>query len=191
MAKRGPAVAVAGLTLGAMALVTLLAVQAEGSAPRAAAAQPPPSAGASPGDQVTPSSTPSPAVPALPKAAEGGALRVVYSVSAKEVWLVDPKKTPEIQAAFPVQPGSANPAPGTYTVYSRAPAGSGTDGKQIEHVVRFTQQGGVVFGFSAALDGSTAPPDPKVRTGGIRTTRADGQTLWDFAPNGTRVQVVA
>lgn len=111
-------------------------------------------------------------------------------MGAKEIWLVDPEKTPEVQAAFPVQPGSVNPAPGTYTVYSRSPTGTGSDGKQIEHVVRFTQQGGVVFGFSAALDGSTAPADPKARTGGIRFDRADGQTLWDFAPDGTRVQVV-
>ncbi|MDH6120553.1 hypothetical protein [Kitasatospora sp. GAS204B] len=187
---KGPAVAVAGLTLSAMALVALLAVQADGTAGRASAAQPPPNAGTAPAGSPTPSADASPSAPPLPKSAEGSTLRVVYSLSAKEVWLVDPKKTPEIQAAFPVVPGSVNPAPGSYTVYSRAPAGAGTDGKQIEHVVRFTQQGGVVFGFSAALDGSTAPADPKVKTGGIRFDRADGQTLWDFAPDGTRVQVV-
>ncbi|WP_428314994.1 L,D-transpeptidase [Kitasatospora sp. LaBMicrA B282] len=190
MAIKGPAIAVAGLTLSALAVVTLLAVQAEGTAGKALAAQPPPSASGTPGDSPSPSGSASPGVPPLPKAAEGGTRRVVYSIGAREVWLVDPKKTPEVQAAFPVTGGSVNPTPGSYTVYSRSATASGTDGRQIEHVVRFTQQGGVVFGFSAALDEAAPSPDPKGKTGGIRTDRGDGQTLWDFAPMGTRVQVV-
>ncbi|MFF7633913.1 L,D-transpeptidase [Kitasatospora sp. NPDC008050] len=174
-----------------MGLISLLAVQAEGTATKASAAQPPPSANAAPPGAPSPSASPSPTIPPLPATAAGVALRrVVYSVGAKEVWLVDPKKDPQIQAAFPVTPGSVNPTPGTYTVYSRAAAANGTDGKQIEHVVRFAQQAGTVFGFSAAVDGATPEADPKTKTGGIRTDRADGQTLWDFAPDGTRVQVV-
>jgi hypothetical protein len=96
-----------------------------------------------------------------------------------------------VVAAFLVEPGSVEPAPGSYAVSSRSAATKGTDGRPVEHVVRFGERGGTVFGFSAAVDGSTPTADPKVRTGGIRSTRQDGQTLWDFAPIGTRVLVVS
>jgi hypothetical protein len=115
---------------------------------------------------------------------------VVYSIGARQVWLVDPKKNPQVVAAFLVEPGSADPAPGSYQVYSRSAATNGTDGRPVEHVVRFAQHGGIVFGFSAAVDGSAVVPDPRSKTGGIRSARPDGQTLWDFAPIGTRVLVV-
>ena len=50
-----------------------------------------------------------------------------------------------------------------------------------------------MVGFSAAVDGSTAPapaPDPTVRTGGIREARADGDAMWTFATIGRTVVVV-
>ncbi|MEU2630782.1 hypothetical protein, partial [Kitasatospora sp. NPDC007106] len=122
-------------------------------------------------------------------ASSGTGYRVVYSVSQHRVWLVDPRKDPQLQASFAVTPGSVEPTPGSYSVYSRTATGKGTDHRQIEHVVRFTEQGEVVFGFGSAVDGSTAPPDAGLRTGGIRSSRADGQVLWDFAPTGTRVFV--
>ncbi|WP_035853979.1 hypothetical protein [Kitasatospora azatica] len=187
----GPGVTVAGLTLGALAVVALLAVQAEGSASTAAAAQPAPTASAS----ASPSPSPSAAVPSLAPlpatAATGTTRRVVYSIGAKQVWLVDPKKNPEVEAAFTVEPGSVNPAPGSYTVYNRTANSNGSDGRPVEHVVLFSQQTGTVFGFSAAVDGATPAAAPKPRTGGIRSTRQDAQTLWDFAAKGTRVLVVA
>ncbi|GAA1160136.1 hypothetical protein GCM10009664_30220 [Kitasatospora gansuensis] len=176
---------VTGLTLAALAAVGLLAFQANGAATRTTEAKPSASASATP----TPSVSATPTAPALP-ASSGTGRRVVYSAGSHYVWLVDPKKTPPTQSAFPVTPGSVEPAPGSYTVYSRTATGMGTDGRQIEHVVRFTQQNTVVFGFSAALDGATPPADPKTKTGGIRSGRADSQTLWDFAPNGTKVVVI-
>ncbi|MEV6972974.1 hypothetical protein [Kitasatospora sp. NPDC093806] len=215
----GPGVVVTGLTLGALAVVSLLAFQANGAQDRAVAANPSTSTSASstgPAASATPTATPTPTVPALPTTGAGTGLRVVYSVSTHYVWLVDPKKNPQVVAAFQVTPGTVEPAPGSYPVYSRTPSGTGTDGKQIEHVVRFAQQNGVVFGFSAAVDGATGTPaaaptptstastaigggpsagataDPKTnKTGGIRSSRADSQLLWDFAPNGTKVVVIA
>ncbi|MFE0460905.1 hypothetical protein ACFW1A_16810 [Kitasatospora sp. NPDC058965] len=184
-----PGVTVAGLTLVALALVAVLAVQAEGTAPAATTARPAPvpSTSAAP----SPSAPAAPSLSPLPPAAAGGSTRrVVYSIGAKQVWLVDPKKNPQVTASFTVEPGSVHPAPGSYTVYSRSATSTGTDGRQVEHVVRFTQQSGTVFGFSAAVDGATPAADPNGRTGGIRETRPDGQTLWDFAPAGTRVLVV-
>ncbi|MFJ9519050.1 hypothetical protein ACIRPK_12385 [Kitasatospora sp. NPDC101801] len=180
-----PGVVVTGLTLAALATVGLLAFQANGAATRTPVAKPATSSSAAP----SPSAAASPSAPALP-AASGTGRRVVYSAGSHYVWLVDPKKTPPTQSAFPVTPGSVEPTAGSYTVYSRTPAGTGTDGRQIEHVVRFAQQNNVVFGFSAALDGATPSADPKTKTGGIRSGRADSQSLWDFAQNGTKVVVI-
>ncbi|WP_181442395.1 L,D-transpeptidase [Streptomyces tateyamensis] len=178
------------LTLGALAVVALLAVQAEGTGPAVAAARPVASASAT--AAPSPSASAAPSLAPLPAAgATGSTRRVVYSIGARQVWLVDPKKNPQLVAAFTVEPGSVSPNPGSYTVYSRSATSAGTDGRQVEHVVRFTQQSGTVFGFSAAVDGATPAADPNAKTGGIRETRQDAQTLWDFAPAGTRVLVVA
>ncbi|MFB9366131.1 hypothetical protein ACWCYY_21735 [Kitasatospora sp. NPDC001664] len=183
-----PGVVVAGLTVAALAAVGLLAFQANGAASRTPVAKPSaPVSSAAP----SPSASPTVTAPALP-ASSGTGRRVVYSAGTHWVWLVDPKKPTPVQTAFTVTPGTAEPAPGSYSVYSRTPAGTGTDGAQIEHVVRFAQQNGVVFGFSAAMDAAAAAPsaDPKTKTGGIRSSRTDGQSLWDFAPNGTKVVVI-
>ncbi|WP_372495816.1 hypothetical protein [Kitasatospora humi] len=189
MAKTGPAVTVAALTLAALALVTVLAVQAEGTARTAAPA--PQATATVTAPTPSPTASPSPTPQPLPSAAAvGSTRRVVYSIGAKQVWLVDPKKDPQVVAAFLVEPGSVNPAPGSYTVSSRSAAARGTDGRAVEHVVRFGEHGGTVFGFSAAVDGSTPAADPNTRTGGIRSTREDGQALWDFAGIGTRVLVL-
>ncbi|MFJ3791791.1 hypothetical protein [Kitasatospora sp. NPDC090091] len=189
----GPGVVVTGLTLGALVVVSLLAFQANGAQERAGGSQPTASVTAStsgPAATATPTASATPTVPALP-ATSGTGLRVVYSVGSHHVWLVDPKKNPQVVAAFSVTPGSVEPNPGSYPVYSRTPITTGTDGRQIEHVVRFAQQNGVVFGFSAAVDGATPTADPKAKTGGIRSGRTDGQLIWDFAPNGTKVVVIA
>ncbi|RAJ38896.1 hypothetical protein K353_03996 [Kitasatospora sp. SolWspMP-SS2h] len=188
MAKLGPGAVVGGLTLGAVAVIGLLAFQANGAASRAVAA---PSASSAAPSAAAPESA-RPSVPPLP-AESGSGPRVVLALQAQQVWLVDPKKPEPVVAAFKVVPGNTLPAAGTYTVTSRTASGTGTDGRQIEHVVRFAQQSGTVFGFSALVDERAPAPsvDPGTRTGGIRASRADGQALWDFAPNGTRVVVVA
>ncbi|WP_189916240.1 hypothetical protein [Kitasatospora xanthocidica] len=194
----GPGVVVTGLTLGALAVVSLLAFQANGAQDRAGVAKPAvTTAAAGTPTTAAPSASATPTVPP-PPVTTGTGPRVVYSVSSHYVWLVDPKKTPQVAAAFQVAPGTVEPTPGSYAVYSRTPTGTGTDGRQIEHVVRFAQQNGVVFGFSAAVDGTTSTTDPKTptadpkaKTGGIRSGRAEGQLLWDFAPKDTKVVVVA
>ncbi|MGW4382350.1 hypothetical protein [Kitasatospora sp. NPDC004531] len=190
MAKLGPGVVVGGLTLGAVAVIGLLAFQANGAASRAVASTP--ASASAPSAAASPSASEKPTAPPLP-ADSGAGLRVVFSLKDRQVWLVDPKKPEQVVASFRVTPSNALPNPGAYTVYSRTAAGTGTDGRQIEHVVRFAQQQGTVFGFSALVDENAPAPslDPKTKLGGIRASRADGQVLWDFAPNGTRVVVVA
>ncbi|MFF1273781.1 hypothetical protein ACFVZC_10290 [Streptomyces marokkonensis] len=124
---------------------------------------------------------------ALP-ARSGLGTRVVYSLDADRVWLVE--ESGEVRRTFGVSPSTVDPAPGTYRVTSRSGAVTGSDGVPVEHVVRFASVDGTAIGFSAAVDGSAPALDPRERTGGIRETRADGAAMWTFATIGRTVVVV-
>ncbi|MEV5968731.1 hypothetical protein [Streptomyces sp. NPDC051921] len=180
---------VAGLTAAALAAVGFLAYQASASAPSPAelAAKP-----------TTPSTAPSVAASERPTPAKdpmalpadsGTGERVVYGLADRRVWLVSAKN--QVTHTFSVMPSTVSPPPGAYAVTSRSGAVRGSDGVQIEHVVRFATVQDVSVGFSAAVDGSTPSPDPSRKTGGIRMKRADGDALWKFAVIGAKVVVVA
>lgn len=175
---------VAGLTAAALATVGYLAHQAAQTLPagmgRAAQAGAAPAAGTSKEPHVK--RDPS----ALPSDSGKGA-RVVYSLRGDRVWLVAEDEA--VSRTFEVEPSAVDPAPGSYSVTSRSNAVTGSDGVPVEHVVRFADVDGVVIGFSAAVGGATAPA-PKVRTGGIRESRADGDAMWRFATIGRKVVVV-
>lgn len=173
---------VAGLTAVAVATVGYLGHRAAENIPaelrRPAAGAPGAAGTATPGtDRPT----------ALP-ARSGTGKRVVYSLDADRVWLVEEKGA--VQRTFTVSPSTVDPGPGTYHVTSRSKQVTGSDGVPVEHVVRFTNVEGTTIGFSAALDGSAPVLDPEVRTGGIRETRADGEAMWTFATIGRTVVVV-
>ncbi|MBD0745566.1 hypothetical protein BG418_28425 [Streptomyces sp. CBMA152] len=184
----------AGLTAAALAVVGFLAYQASASAPSAADL-------AAPGTTVSPaphtsasvppkSSGPGKAATALPENTGIGP-RTVYSLSAKRVWLVGTKALKgQAPKNFDVMPATVNPKPGTYAVTSRSSKVTGSDGVEIEHVVRFTAVDSVTIGFSAAVNGAVASPDPSKRTGGIRMKREDGNALWTFATIGSKIVVV-
>ncbi|MEV3992121.1 L,D-transpeptidase [Streptomyces sp. NPDC049837] len=179
---------VAGLTAAALAAVAFLAYQASANAPADLSAGSPapaasPSAPAPGGAPKNPAGT----ALALPKQS-GTGVRVVYSLGERRVWLVGEKN--RVTRTFPVMPSTVHPAPGTYSVTSRSGTVPGSDGVQIEHVVRFTSVDGVTIGFSAAVDGSLSTPDPTRRTGGIRMKRADGDAMWTFATVNSKVVVV-
>ncbi|MFJ6214397.1 hypothetical protein ACIQGZ_13840 [Streptomyces sp. NPDC092296] len=177
MAKIGSGVVVTGLTLGALAVITALAVQANGTEDRATAA---PAPSTSPVQAAPTATAPAkPKVPAVP-AHSGSGRRVVYSLGQDRVWLVDPTHKPQVVRTFTVQPSTVDPDPGTYPVHSFTPTATGSDGTPIEHVVLFAYSSDLWVGFSAAVDGSTPKPDPAKKTGGVRETRADGKALWDF-----------
>ena len=186
MARSSGAV-VTGLTAAALAVVAFFAFQAAAAQDDDAgrgrpAASPTPSAADRAGTR-----SPAPAATALPPRS-GEGRRVVYALKAQRVWLVGADG--EVARSYPVKPSTVHPEPGTYTVTSKTPEITGSDGVPIEHVVIFTSVDGVVVGFSAAVDGSLADPDPSLRTGGIRQARADGAALWRFAEVGTQVVVV-
>ncbi|MEU4111243.1 MULTISPECIES: hypothetical protein [unclassified Streptomyces] len=186
MAARLPSWAwVSGLTVAATAAVVALAVQADhGPRPAAPAAHARPTASASP----TPSALPTPSgPPALPEAS-GVGRRIVYSVYAHRVWLVD--ATGESSRTFTVWPGTVDPQPGRYTITARTEATTGSDGVRVEHIMYFTVASGVNIGFSNAVDGASPPPANGARTGGIRLHKEDGAALWSFGDLGTKVSVV-
>ncbi|MEU7046546.1 hypothetical protein AB0A77_36630 [Streptomyces varsoviensis] len=194
MARSSSGPVVAGLTAAALAVVGFLAFQAS-AAPdnpaKAGAAHSSPSGhpkdkgkgdgkGGPDGKDKT-----STAVPA----SSGSGLRVVYALKAKRVWLVGENE--QATRTFEVAPSSVSPEPGTYKVNGLTSKLTGSDGVPVEHVVQFhIGEGGIVFGFSAALDGSTPDPNATKKTGAVREQRADGAAMWKFATTGTKVVVV-
>ncbi|NJP51299.1 L,D-transpeptidase [Streptomyces sp. SBST2-5] len=175
---------VTGLTTGAIAVVAVLAVQADqGTKPTASATRPSASATA---DAKPPSRPEEP--PAVP-ADSGTGRRIVYSLGDQRVWLVDASDTP--RRTFKVWPGTVTPDPGTYTIGTRTEATTGSDGVQVEHILYFAVKSGVSVAFSNAVDGSSPPPAASgTKTGGIRVGKADGKALWAFGTAGTTVRVV-
>lgn len=183
---RGSSGIVAALTAAAVAAVGLLAYQASANAPDTLAAKP-----------KTSSSSPATAGHAKPKtkkdplavpAASGTGVRVVYALGDRRVWLVDAKG--KSARTFRVMPSAVRALPGTYQVTSRSGTVTGSDGVPIEHVVRFASTNDVAIGFSAAQDGSMESPDPTLKAGGVRMSRADGNAVWTFATVGAKVVVV-
>lgn len=175
---------VAGLTAAAVVAVGFLAYQASASVPDTlgkpdASATPKASTSKAPRDKKNPAALP---------AASGSGERLVYSTDDDRVWLVGAGN--RVKRTFEVTPGTVDPAPGTYAVTTRAGSITGSDGVAIEHLVRFTLVNGVAIGFSAAVDGSTTAPDPSKKLGGIRTSRADADAMWEFATVGEKVVVI-
>lgn len=171
---------VAGLTAAALGVVAFLAYQANANVPDSLARERP--GVASP----EPSKAKEKALK-LP-ARSGSGLRVVYALKDQRVWLVG--EDDSVLRTYKVTPSSVDPPPGTYSVTSRSKEITGSDGVPVEHVVRFAEAEGTVIGFSAALDGSRPDPDAADKTGGVRSSRADGKALWRFATVGVEVAVV-
>ncbi|WP_406459220.1 hypothetical protein OG782_22855 [Streptomyces sp. NBC_00876] len=175
----------AALTAAAVAAVGFLAYQASANVPDNLNVTPKASSSApAKGGHTKPKAKDPLAVPSV----SGTGVRVVYKLSDRRVWLVNAKGKPT--RTFKVMPSAVNPLPGTYNVTSRSGSVRGSDGVQIEHVVRFATTNDVAIGFSAAQDGSMEPPDPKLKVGGVRMSRADGDAVWTFATVGAKVVVV-
>jgi hypothetical protein len=178
---------VAGLTAAALAVVGFLGYQASANVPAGLEASKRPGAAPSaPAPGATPSAKAKDPL-ALP-AESGTGARVVYALGDRRVWMVGANGA--VKRTFEVMPSPVPPKPGSYSVTSRSGSVSGSDGVPIEHVVRFATVDNVSVGFSAAVDGSMASPDPAKKTGGVRMKRADGDAMWVFATVGSKVVVV-
>jgi len=156
------------------------------------AAEPSTSAGTS-GTQKSTAARSSTALPA----GTGSGKRVVFSMSRQRVWLIGATGTPK--ATYLVS-GSLtdNLKPGRYDVYSRSRWAVGIDDSGVmEYFVRFTRGENAPIGFHSipTKDGTPLQKVSQLGTpqshGCIRARLADAKQLYDFAPTGTDVVVVA
>ncbi len=140
-------------------------------------------------------------VNALP-APSGTGRRIVFSQSAQRVWLVDtrPSGSDKVQRTYPVS-GSVthNLQPGTYSVYSKSRWAVGIEDTGVmQYFVRFTQgPTGAAIGFHSIPTHNDVPLQTRAQLGTpqshgcIRQDLPDAIALWNFAPVGTKVVVVA
>ncbi|SFB74735.1 Lipoprotein-anchoring transpeptidase ErfK/SrfK [Nocardioides terrae] len=134
---------------------------------------------------------------ALPPAS-GSGRRIVFDQSAQRVWLVD--HADDVERTY-LGSGSLidNLHPGTYAVYSRSRWAVGVDDSGVmQYFVRFTKgPSGAAIGFHTipTKDGAPLQRISQLGTpqshGCIRQRTKDAIALWDFAPEGTKVVVVA
>ena len=133
---------------------------------------------------------------ALP-AASGSGRRVVFDISAQRVWLVG--RDGGVRRSYLVS-GSLtdNLRPGHYTVYSRSRWANGVDDSGVmQYFVRFAHGAHAAIGFHDIPERHGVPLQTKAQLGTpqshgcIRQARPDAIALWDFAPTGTDVDVVA
>ena len=126
----------------------------------------------------------------------GEGRRVVFDESAQRVWLV--KGDGSVERTYLVS-GSVydNLDPGSYSVFSRDKLAWGFDGSELRYMVRFTTGAEAAIGFHniPVLEGKKVQTPDELGTplsdGSIRQWGQDAQALWEFAPLGTSVVVVA
>ncbi|WP_165372393.1 L,D-transpeptidase [Nocardioides iriomotensis] len=126
----------------------------------------------------------------------GDGRRIVFDQTAQRVWLVgDDGKA---QRTYLVS-GSLedNLDPGSYEVYSKSKRAWGIDGGTMKFMVRFAHGKNAAIGFhdipyeDGELLQSRAELGTAKSSGCIRQWRQDAKALWGFAPEGTKVVVVA
>jgi hypothetical protein len=128
----------------------------------------------------------------------GTGRRVVFSQSLQRVWLLSANDA--VKRTYLVS-GSVtdNLQPGTYSVYSRSRWAVGVDDSGVmQYFVRFTQgPTGAAIGFHTIPTRNGVPLQTAAQLGTpqshgcIRQATPDAVALWNFAPDGTKVVVVA
>lgn len=127
----------------------------------------------------------------------GEGRRVVFDMSAQRVWLVgdsdDVERTYQVSGSV-----TGNLDPGEYAVYSRSRWAVGVDDSGVmQYFVRFTRGNNAAIGFHDIPESNGLPLQTVDQLGTpqshgcIRQARPDAIELWDFAPVGTPVDVVA
>lgn len=149
--------------------------------------------------EVAAAPIPTPDPKALPVGSGAGAAkRVVFDISAQRVWLV--RSDGSVRLTYPVS-GSKhdNLRPGKYKVYSRSRNATSFDfGSTMNYFVRFTKGANAAIGFhdipvanSGRVLQSKKQLGKPLSSGCIRQKRSDAKLMWNFAPIGTRVVVLA
>jgi lipoprotein-anchoring transpeptidase ErfK/SrfK len=147
------------------------------------------------GDSQVQDSSADQAVPAD----SGAGRRIVFSQSRQRVWLMG-QSPDDVQKTYLVS-GSVthNLQPGTYSVYSKSRWAVGIDDSGVmQYFVRFTQgPTGAAIGFHSIPTKDGVPLQTRAQLGTpeshgcIRQYLPNAIALWNFAPEGTKVVVVA
>ena len=181
---------VAFITLAALVGVGILAIQANGSAPKvsnnSAAVQHPEVTSLSPSGTAQ---VPVTVDPLKLPADSGSGERIVYGLKARRIWLVGSDGT-TVQRTAEIVPGTVAPKAGSYKVTSWTPSQHGQDGTSVQYIVIFGHSNGTSFGFDAVYGVSGLPPAPTGTTGGIRMSQDDALAVWQFTTVNTAVVVV-
>jgi hypothetical protein len=135
--------------------------------------------------------------PTLP-ANSGTGRRIVFSMGSQRVWLVDASEDVVRRTYLVSGSVTDNLQPGTYSVYSKSMDAVGIDDSgTMKYMVRFAHGQNAAIGFHdiPELAGAKVQARDELGTpqshGCIRQWRPDARALWDFAPVGTTVVVVA
>jgi lipoprotein-anchoring transpeptidase ErfK/SrfK len=126
----------------------------------------------------------------------GDGRRVVFDQTAQRVWLVgdDGKAERTYLVSGSVDD---NLDPGSYEVYSKSKRAWGIDGGTMKYMVRFAHGENAAIGFHDIPYEDGAPMQTRAdlgtatSSGCVRQWRQDAKALWEFAPEGTKVVVVA
>lgn len=156
--------------------------------------------GAPPVTEPAPPPAPAPAPPApgpfaawpLP-AGSGVGRRVVYSVGQQRVWWVEADG--RVVNTYLVSGRAGTPGPGVYRVYSKSRfASSGS--ARMEYMIRFARGRNLAIGFHSIPTSRGRPLQSEAQLGTyrshgcVRQRMSDAVGLWNWAPEGTRVDVV-
>jgi hypothetical protein len=137
-------------------------------------------------------------IPTTLPANSGTGRRIVFAMGSQRVWLVDDAQD-DVRRTYLVS-GSLtdNLQPGTYSVYSKSMDAIGVDDSgRMSYMVRFAHGPNAAIGFHdiPEIAGAKVQSRDELGTprshGCIRQWRPDARALWDFAPVGTKVVVVA
>ena len=130
-------------------------------------------------------------------AGSGDGRRVVFDMSDQRVWLVAVDDT--VRRTYLVSGSTTdNLRPGRFHVYSRSRWAVGVEESGVmRYFVRFTRGATAAIGFHDIPERNGVPLQTTAQLGTpqshgcIRQDRPDAIALWDFAPTGTEVDVVA
>lgn len=189
-------------TASAAGLLDLLGIYQVGAAPPAGPAPAPAPAGApAPDPGPPPASTAGPVDAGIPGAPavppnSGTGRRVVYSVGAQRVWLVNEGES--LHGTWLVSGRAGEPNPGNYSVFSRSRhARAQAPGIRMEFMVRFARTPGLPIGFHSIpvnRRGRQIQTVEELGTyqslGCVRQRYEDAVVMWEFAQIGTPVIVV-
>lgn len=156
-----------------------------------------------PSTSVTPKTPPTPSVGAMVGAAmpsgTGKGKRVVYALRDNHVWLVDARNI--VQRSYPVSGTKFNQvSPGNYDVIRKRRYTTSYHGtERMQYMVTFTFGKNAAIGFhdipiSIASGKPVQTPaqlGQSLSDGCVRQAPVDAKALWEFAPPGTPVIVLA